>query len=390
MQERPDTDLTDILEAVKELHAKDGISSVLEPIEEFGNSMFEQPDIFILRNLGDGTLQGFYHGQEVRVPVECLNRGKPAAIGEPFLSSCFPEAENAYLVPFSDSQKSLLGAMAFIDVPESLDLDSSDGVASLSALAALAVSRTYLTRESAQAKSEMGYAWSVVKSLLPSKIMEWNGFEFAGLLIPAKKVGGDFYDYFPIDSARMAFIVADATGKGTGPCIQVATCRAYFRALAMSAEHDLGEIARTLNRLMEEDLAADKFVTACFGWLDWETQQLTYVNAGHGSGFFRDEQSVRPIADADPPLGVFENTNFLVHQLSFENCDLVAVFTDGWTERLTSQGEEYGDSRIIQSLEKERTLGSRATLRAAFQAYETACLGSPQADDITALLVRKV
>lgn len=361
------------------MEAGDDLAQALQPLEELGNTYFECRVFLVLKRDGRGRLKGEAEDLELDIPVERLEEQSFLFLEE---SPEYPGG-NLLLLPFHSARGLLLGALAFIDVPKDAQLDSTDTV---STVAALAIEQARLLRRSNRQESEMRHAWSVVRTLLPHGQREWHDYQFSGLLIPARHIGGDVYDYFPIDETRFGFLIGDATGKGVGPCVQVSTCRAYFRALAIALQ-DLNEIADKLNSLLNDDVRSDSFVTACFGWLCRERNELFYVNAGHSEGFLRDGRgSVSAIAEADPPLGILGGLSFTVHRQPLEPGSLLAVFTDGWTERPYAGGE-YGEERLCLSLSQTVRQGVRQALRTVYQRYESDCLPHTQTDDVTALFI---
>ncbi len=378
-------ELTDALAAIHNVTERAGLGDALRRLENLGNRFFEGREFLVFRVSRQGDLVSEAHGQRLSIPAPRLTGGNALTFVGDEAASLVPQSQRILLLPLHCPEGSLLGGVAFIDLPEDADLS---GIESLNTLAALALTRSRVMMDQRLAEAEMSYAWNVVRAFLPESRFEWGEYEMAGLLIPARQVGGDLYDYFPIDQHRFGFLLADATGKGTGPCLQVSTCRAYFRALCRVQEN-LGEVASQLCALLAEDVRDDKFVTAVFGWLDNRNNSLSFINAGQGAAYFLRGEKLESLPPQDPPLGTFADWNFEVCRRELEEGELVAFFTDGWTERPYGNNDEYGEKRLERSLQGVAGRSARESLRLVYQVFETSCFPEPQKDDVTALLVRR-
>lgn len=378
-------ELSGALAAIHNVTERAGLGDALRRLETLGSRFFEGREFLVFRVSQQGELISEAQGRRLSVPASQLTgRSALTFVGDE-AASLVPGSRRVLLLPLHCPEGSLLGGVALIDLPEDADLS---GMESLSTLAALALTRSRVMIDQRLAEAEMGYAWKVVRAFLPEGRLEWEDYEMAGLLIPARQVGGDLYDYFPIGEHRFGFLLADATGKGTGPCLQVSTCRAYFRALCRVQE-GLGEVASQLCALLAEDVREDKFVTAVFGWLDKRDNSLSFVNAGQGAAYFLRGKKLHSVPPEDPPLGAFGAWGFEVCREELEEGDLVAFFTDGWTERPCGKDDEYGEERLERSLQGVAGRSARESLRLVYEDFETSCFPNPQKDDVTALLVRR-
>jgi serine phosphatase RsbU (regulator of sigma subunit) len=383
-----DDGIRDALDAAQQATGPEYLEDVFTSLEKTANSAFECGDAHVMRLGPAGYLEGMFEGELFSLERELLRDERPTFLGAGHTPDLFP-FRNGLLVPFHASDGGLQGAVLFVDVPEPLDLEEFDGCESLATVAALAVSQARNARRKQKQEAEMDYAWRVCKMLLPQGVHNWENYEFTGLLIPNSEIGGDIYDFAPLDSTRIAFLIADATGKGVGPCLQVSTARAYFRALTESQD-SLKMLAETLNRLLFHDLPSDKFITACFGWLDYSSNSLHYVNAGHGCIYQVKEALVAPLESPCPPLGMFRDMEFQPHHEQLEPGSLIALLTDGWTEREVSPGVEYGDGALQSHLSQLSAQTAKNALRTLYQKFEICCRPNPKRDDVTALFIRRL
>ena len=383
-----DEDIKEALEAAQQVAGPSDLARVFEALESAADGVFECEEFYIMRVVHDGQLVVSVGAESYQFSQEVLSGTGPVFLTHLEMPDDSPFF-NGLIVPFHSSLGLLLGAVFFADVPEPFSLGEFEGCESLATVAALAVSQSRNARRRQKQDAEMSYAWRVSKELLPRGSHRFDNYELAGLLIPHREIGGDIYDFALLGSQMIAFLIADATGKGVGPCLQVSTARAYFRALS-ETESELETIASTLNRLLCKDLANDKFITACFGWVDCQNNCLHYVNAGHGSIYIVDGETVAPLACPCPPLGMLEGSEFRVYQKNLEPGSLITLLTDGWTERETSSGVDYGDAALLDRLSQLSHSSAEESLRALYQDFEVVCHAFPKRDDVTALLIRRI
>lgn len=375
-----------LLEAVNQIRDFRSLDTFLEYFQGAVSHLFPGCHFFLLKVDEKGKLVST---DGVGLSLELLKLGRLAWRQGGFRKPRTRDEGKSLVLPVRGPDGELLGAFAFVNARSLEKIERSEVLPVLMNIGALAFCRAHEELERRLLKSEMGYAWQVVRSLLPDSSIKAGGFSFAGVLIPAKDVGGDFYDFFPIGEGKYGFVLADATGKGTGPCLQVATCRAYFRALSVSGSESLARVAQIMNNLIAEDTDVGEFITACFGWIDTQTRAVEYVNAGQGTGFVKTPSGLRGLGDSDPPLGVLADLSFRTHWTNLQKGGLLAVFTDGWTERWVAQREEFGEVRLREALESSQGLSAKETLRQVYQRYEAACYPFPQADDVTALVIQQ-
>ena len=200
------------------------------------------------------------------------------------------------LLPLPELDNAQQGYIAFKSVPEDFAVEFLEQFGIFCTAVSLAISRAGRSRQIERRDRELRDAWNVLKMILPHSPLVRGAVELSGLLIPAREISGDIFDFFLLDESRVGFIVADATGKGPGPCLQAASCRAYLRALLSTDGSSLKSAAIELNRLLFQDLRSEKFVTACFGWVHSTSLEVEYVNAGHGCGFITRRRRFLPWA----------------------------------------------------------------------------------------------
>jgi sigma-B regulation protein RsbU (phosphoserine phosphatase) len=208
--------------------------------------------------------------------------------------------------------------------------------------------------ERSQVEHELGLAREIQLTLLPSRPLSTPRIETAAVNVPSSAVGGDYYDYL-IDGTGHAFIViADVSGHGLSAALLTASMRTGFRLLARQT-HDPAEIARRLSEVLFEGSPSNQFVAAVIAVLDLERGTLRYCNAGHiPPVVVSPAGDRRPLFGGGIPLGLFEKTAYLTHQIQLTPDELLAFYTDGIPEAEDERGEQLGVDRVEEHLVGER------------------------------------
>jgi serine phosphatase RsbU (regulator of sigma subunit) len=244
----------------------------------------------------------------------------------------------------------------------------------------------------AQLEHELDMARSIQQGLLPKSAPQIDGFDIAGWNRPADETGGDYFDWQPLDDGRIAFTIADVTGHGISSALGMAACRAYARA-SLATEADLRCVLARLNHLLYEDLPAEKFVTLAFGVLDPDEGTLELVSAGHGPllFFLSAENRFRHYDAQGLPLGLLQQSNYGSPQvLRFSPGDILVLVTDGFIEWANVNDEDFGQNRLMEVVRANR---DRPAANIISELYSAALKFSgpvPQADDLTALIVKRL
>ena len=187
--------------------------------------------------------------------------------------------------------------------------------------------------------------------------------------------------------------LADVTGHGIGPALIVAVCRAYVRASTVFGGIDLVKAVTLVNDLLYEDTPPERFVTAVITMLDPATSEMTIVSAGHGPLLFYEAGSGAVHRwDADvPPLGVMPGLEFPEpRSLKLHRGDVLALTTDGFFEWSNPAGEMWGIDRLRAFVGDNHDLTAEAFIETLYAAVLEHAQGTPQNDDLTAVIIRKL
>ena len=231
-------------------------------------------------------------------------------------------------------------------------------------------------------------AAQIQKDLLPKEIPIAENSTSPGEH-PCHQVGGDYYDFIPIDPCRMGIAIADVSGKGVSASLLMASLRAALH-VEIRPQLDLAEMAAKLNDFVHRSSAINGFITFFFGELDLETGRLRYVNAGHNPPILLDARG--GIARLEPGgfcLGMFPSVVYEAREASLDVGDSVILYTDGITDSRDKDDREFGEERLIE-------LVRQAGTRRAEKIVETVCgelssftAGAPPFDDMTLVILKR-
>jgi len=303
---------------------------------------------------------------------------------------------NILAMPLCDYSGDLVGVLEVINKRSggfgAYDISLAE---TLAAQAGVVIQRARLIEQYLQKQRmarSLEIARDIQRGLLPKADPAVAGFDIAAFSEPADETGGDIYDFFPVSGGRLAVVVADATGHGIGPALVIAETRAMLRALS-GKTGDVPLVMATVNDLLSADLDEGRFVTCFLGVLDPAANCLTFASAGHGPILFYDRAAdgFEELAATAVPLGILDGVSFQdTPSRTLRKGDLAAIVTDGLFEALNSAGEQFGIGRICDLLRANRDLPAGemiARLRAAIAEWSG---DLPQADDLTAVIIRRL
>lgn len=206
--------------------------------------------------------------------------------------------------------------------------------------------------EKQRTQSELEIAQQIQLSALPDKFPTHRAFEICAMMTAAKKVGGDFYDFFFIDETHFAMVIADVSGKGIPASLYMMNAKALIRSVAKTGVELSKVFFRVNNELCRGNTSM--FVTAFLAVLDLETGVLKYVNAGHNQPFYRNTDGYKMIEiKRNMILGGMENMRFEEESLQMQSGDRLFLYTDGVNEAQNDKSEFYGNERLTKVLNQD-------------------------------------
>jgi sigma-B regulation protein RsbU (phosphoserine phosphatase) len=247
------------------------------------------------------------------------------------------------------------------------------------------------TAEKERILKEIEIAKGIQQSFLPDSSPAIAGFDIAAVSLPARVVGGDFYDFIPLDKDRWGLVVADVSGKGVPAALYMALSRTLIRASTIGRS-SITDGIKQANRLMSEDSKANMFVTLFYIVLDAKKKSLEYLNAGHNPPLlFGESASETVLLKAQgAPLGLFNDIAITSDEIELKRDDVVILYTDGVTEAMNSRKERFEIERLSEVVRNCRALSAREILNKINSALEDYVGREPQFDDITLMVIKAV
>ena len=244
--------------------------------------------------------------------------------------------------------------------------------------------------EKKRLQGQLEVARQVQLELLPPNDPELPGFDISAYNFPTEEVSGDYYDWVRIYDDQIGLVIADVAGKGIPAALLMVFLRASLRAATHIGYATHISMAK-VNFLLWESIERNQFITAFYGILDASNRTLHYSNAGHNPPLLIDAQgAARFIEWGEQPLGMFRDTRYHEHYHTFRPGEVLVLYTDGVTEALSPNGEEFGRDRLITAVKNGSTLGARELIasmqRDVFQWTD----GVGLTDDATFFVIKAV
>ena len=410
-------DLHKVLDITRELVATEDLDALLNLIVERGMELLtaERATVFLYDRDSDELVSRVAAGtEEIRIDAgtgiagAAAKSGKIVNVPDAYADNRFhPEVDrqtgfrtrNILSIPMHGYDGALVGVLQVLNRPDPNAVSAGDDyeitlAETLAAQAGVAIQRAeliahYLRKQ--EMERAMQIARDIQQALLPKSNPSIDGFQVAGFSQPADETGGDMYDFMPLGDGRWMFLIADATGHGIGPALVVAETRAMLRAVALEGA-SISDVLHTTNKLLSGDLTGGRFVTCFFAVLNPSDCTLSYASAGHGPILFydRDGDSFEEVPATSIPLGIMEETNYSDTIIQkFKPGDFAAILTDGFFEAANDKDEMFGTERVKDIFRQYRDLPPDEMIdkvRLAAGEFTGDC---PQADDLTAVIIRK-
>ncbi len=246
------------------------------------------------------------------------------------------------------------------------------------------------TAEKERLASEMAIAAALQQSVLPARPPQYPGWDIAGLTLPARETGGDFYDYLQLPKGKLGFLVADVSGKGLPAALFMLSTRSALRTLATSGVGPARMLKRA-NRLVAEDAGdSGTFVTLFYGVLDPASGLLRYANAGHNPPLvLRLGGEVLELGRTGIPLGALEESSYRQGELILQPGESLVLYTDGVTENPDADNQEFGTRRLTELALALADRDAHATVERIKQDVFAFGGGQVQFDDLTLMVIKR-
>ena len=292
-----------------------------------------------------------------------------------------------------------LGVLAVANGPKGAPFSQADfvvfkSIAEQSAFALYNAIIYSMANEKKRLDHDLEIARDIQRILLPSEAPAINGFQISGINVPARQVSGDYFDYIHVDQDRLGVAIADVSGKGVPASLIMAICRSVLRAEA-AQNPSPADVLRKVNRQLYPDIKEDMFISMAYLVLDHQHDGVTLARAGHDAPLWyqRKSQTVTPVKSPGMVVGIDSGSVFDRITVDFavplEHNDCLVLYTDGVTETLNSEGDEYGVDRMMQSVRASANDGAQAIVKRIIEDMREFTGSVPQNDDITVIAIRK-
>ena len=306
------------------------------------------------------------------------------------------QSRNMICVPLNNNQGKTIGVLQAINVKEDFLNEEMLGVfQTLANQAATALENIHVKQQQLAAElvnKELEVATEIQARFFPQQAPNLEGYEIAGCSIPAKDVGGDYYDFIPNpEPGQHGFVVADVTGKGVPASLLMATMRATLRANIQNNPNDIVQALRQVNGDIYRDSPVDKFITTIYCNLDYHRHEISYVNSGHNPPYIvrATDNRIEELDQGGVMLGIMEEIDLPKATLSIGKDDILMLFSDGVTEATNPSGELYSEESFEQWLLGHNQLSADEMKKALLETLQDYADGSPQSDDITFIIVKR-
>jgi sigma-B regulation protein RsbU (phosphoserine phosphatase) len=234
-------------------------------------------------------------------------------------------------------------------------------------------------------EQELQRAREIQQSLLPKETPQVPGFAVATAWLPARAVGGDYFDVLRLGNNKLAICIADVSGKGVPAALLMANVQASLRASVRELDSP-ARVCGIINGMLCESIAADKFVTFFCGVLEADTHTFRYCNAGHPYPILVRSDSVRTLDQGGAVLGVLPDWKYEDSNVELSSGDRLLLFTDGITEAEDAHSQEFGAERIA-AFGKAHATASAKQLNEQLLAQVSAFCGAQFQDDATLVVL---
>ena len=303
----------------------------------------------------------------------------------------FSSSVSAPLIHHENSYGFLI-AVRINNIP--FEEDEVKAIQAFADYAAIAIENAILIEESLEKErleSELKVAREIQYKILPNHVPQFDNLKISSIFVPAFEVGGDYYDFFPLNDSKLGFVIADVSGKGISAAFIMAEVKGIFESLSKLKETPK-ELLIEVNKILKNSLEKKNFVTAIYGIFNCANSKLIIARAGHVTMFLCRNNSISKIIPNGIGLGieksdVFDN-NLKEFEIELENDDVITLFTDGISEAKNKDLEEFGYSRLEKIIIEGSSLNVDELSRNIMKEVSIFSTEYQQHDDITLVLFK--
>jgi serine phosphatase RsbU (regulator of sigma subunit) len=262
----------------------------------------------------------------------------------------------------------------------------------LASVAAIRVENARLIEEQIdreRLEQELQLASEIQQRFQPTQAPNVSGYELQGISFPCYEIGGDYYDFIERADGRMIVTLGDVSGKGTAAALLMSSLHAAVHAQA-SSHSSLSETISAVNKYLAENIPSNRFITLFYAELDPASGAVSFINAGHNPPLIvHAAGTTENLSAGGLPLGIRYDADYSEGRTQLQPSDVLVIYSDGVSEAVSPQGEEFGTERLYQVVSqnlKASAAGIRDRIEAALTKWAQ---GTPAADDITLVIVKR-
>ena len=383
---------TIIHRSLRAIHAEQGVITL---VDEQAN----QPMKTLVRTMVSSSKHPQYHFNQSLLGWMHLNK-KPLLINDPrtddrFRGVQWDESVRSLLCVPMMVKSTLMGVLTVYNKREESEFTEGDQrlLAIIAGQSAQVVENARLYEEEhalQRMKEEVRLAATIQMDLLPKSSPVIPGYDIAGKSIPAQVVGGDYFDFIPVDDKRLAVCLGDVSGKGLPASLLMANLQATLRGQTLLANSAKLCVQRS-NRLLYQSTSPEKFVTLFYSIFDTANHSICFSNAGHDNPFlFGEAGDPARLKTGGVVLSIMEDYPYEEETLPIGPGTVIVMYSDGVTEAVNVRQEQFGEDRIRQVIEEHRQATSAELIEHVVSAVRAHAAGAPQMDDITLVVARRL
>lgn len=345
--------------------------------------------------------------QEIRIPMTTGIAGHVARTGETvnlldaYQDSRFePDVDRRLgyrtrtllCLPILNKGNDVVGVLQLLNKSSGpFNTEDTNFLRALSVHCAIAIENAQLHREllhKEKLERDLALARSIQRGLLPEHPPTIEGFDIVVSHKPSQMVGGDYYDFITLSPQALLLVIADVEGKGVASALVMANLQATLRALVVHL-HSLERIVASVNDMILQDTRAQKYMSMFVGLLDQRNRTFHYINAGHvPPAVVRANGDHVYLREGGMVVGIFPGVVYERGYLKLEPGDVFAGCTDGITEAMDVQSNEYGLERLVQTITRERTAPAEHIVETILTEVDRFSRGGPHEDDRILMILK--
>jgi serine phosphatase RsbU (regulator of sigma subunit) len=404
--------LQSMVEASKVFNSTLDLSELLGKILDVAKTLTgaERGTLFLVDEKTSEIWSLIAHGlekEEIRLPLgrgiagHVAQSGDIVNIPDAYADSRFdPETDkrtgfhtrNILTLPIRNKAGKIVAALQLLNKAQgSFTDEDTDALLTLSGQMAMSLENARLHRdviEKERLEREMALARGIQRSLLPETTPVLPGFDIAVLNEPCFEVGGDYYDFLTLGANTLLVVVADVEGKGISSAMVMSNLQATLRALVLHL-HSLNDIAESVNRMILNDTRGEKYMTMFIGLIDLRRKAIHYINCGHVPPVIvRPGKAPIELREGGMVIGLFDGVQFDRGHVKFQTGDILLLCTDGITEAMDTQSEEFGMERVVACVSKIPELKAKEVVLKVCDEVTEYSRGGTHMDDKVMLAIK--